>query len=173
MHGARWRKEKRDGGEGGGGDLKTSRSTLTPHSVGDRTPLYLCLDESVGLLPGRQTLYLVVLSVWYALRLVFGWILPCVGRVARVEPERRRTLSTRHGDASDVSHKSRVSAVAPACWCASSSVMHGRQASTWRPSAPQNQADESGLRRIDVELPASLTSQYWSILSRGRLPDLG
>ena len=37
----------------GGGDLKTSRSTLTPHSVGDRTPLYLCLDESVGLLPGR------------------------------------------------------------------------------------------------------------------------
>ena len=50
---------------------------------------------------------------------------------------------------------------------------YGRQASTWRPSAPQNQADESGLRRIDVELPASLSSQCWSILSRGRLPDLG
>lgn len=41
---------------------------------GGRAPLYLCLDESVGLLPGRRTLYLVVLSVWYALRLVFGWI---------------------------------------------------------------------------------------------------
>eukprot|EP00964_Phaeocystis_antarctica_P060729 scaffold36212_cov46-Phaeocystis_antarctica.AAC.2 len=54
-----------------------------------------------------------------------------------------------------------------------SSVMHGRQASTWRPSAPRNQAAESGLRRIDVELAASLTSQPWSILSRGRLPDLG
>eukprot|EP00964_Phaeocystis_antarctica_P028300 scaffold15955_cov94-Phaeocystis_antarctica.AAC.3 len=43
----------------------------------------------------------------------------------------------------------------------------------WRPSAPRNQAAESGLRRIDVELAASLTSQHWSILSRGRLPDLG
>ena len=72
---ARWRTEQRDGGGGGrGGDLEIWRSTLTPHSVGERAPLYLCLDESVGLLPGRRTLYLVVLSVWYALRLVFGWI---------------------------------------------------------------------------------------------------
>ena len=39
-----------------------------------------------------------------------------------------------------------------------SSVMHGRQASTWRPSAPRNQSDESGIRRIDVELPASQTT---------------
>eukprot|EP00964_Phaeocystis_antarctica_P085888 scaffold54316_cov63-Phaeocystis_antarctica.AAC.1 len=41
--------------------------------------------------------------------------------------------------------------------------MHGRQASTCGPSAPRNQAAEPGLRRIDVELAASLTVQFWAI----------
>jgi hypothetical protein len=39
------------------------------------------------------------------------------------------------------------------------------------PSAPRNQAAESGLRRIELTLswqPPSLTSQHWSILSRGK-----
>ena len=44
--------------------------------------------------------------------------------------------------------------------------------STWTPSAPPFQAAESELVRIDGELAASLTVQFWAIRSRGRLLDL-
>ena len=44
--------------------------------------------------------------------------------------------------------------------------------STWPPSAPPFQAAESELVRIDDELAASLTVQFWAIRSRGRLLDL-
>ena len=70
--------------EGGGVTLR-HRAQLSHRTASVSVRLYLCLDESVGLLPGRQTLYLVVLSVWYALRLVFEKMLPHLSERTRSE----------------------------------------------------------------------------------------
>ena len=58
-------------------------------------------------------------------------------------------------------------------WFRSVVIKEG-QPSAWSPPEPRHQAELSmDLCVSSLALAASLTSQYWSNWSRGRLPDLG